>query len=42
MSNGRKTVLMIAGAASGDLLGAELIESILRQPGGDEVDFGCW
>jgi len=39
MSNGRKTILMIAGEASGDLLGAELIESIRRQPGGDEVDF---
>ena len=39
MSNGRKTILMIAGEASGDLLGAELIESIRGQPGGDEVDF---
>lgn len=39
MSNGRKTILMIAGEASGDLLGAELIESIRRQPAGDEVDF---
>ena len=39
MSNGRKTILMIAGEASGDLLGAELIECSGRQPGGDEVDF---
>jgi lipid-A-disaccharide synthase len=30
---------MIAGAASGDTLGAELLDAIRRQPGGDEIDF---
>ena len=39
MSDGRKTVLMIAGEASGDTLGAELIEATQTEPGGDLIDF---
>ena len=39
MSDGRKTVLMIAGEASGDTLGAELIEATQAEPGGDLIDF---
>ena len=39
MIDERKTVLMIAGEASGDTLGAEVIEAIRQQPGGDEIDF---
>ena len=31
MSDGRKTILMIAGEASGDTLGAELIDAIRRR-----------
>ena len=39
MSDGRKTVLLIAGEASGDTLGAELIKAMRAEPGGDEIDF---
>jgi len=39
MGDGRKTVLMIAGEASGDTLGAELIEATQAEPGGDLIDF---
>ncbi len=39
MGDGRKTVLMIAGEASGDTLGAELIEAMQAEPGGDLIDF---
>jgi len=39
MGDGRKTVLMIAGEASGDALGAELIEAMQAEPGGDLIDF---
>ncbi len=39
MGDGRKTVLMIAGEASGDTLGAELIEATQTEPGGDLIDF---
>ena len=36
MSDGRKTVLLIAGEASGDTLGAELIKAMRAEPGGDD------
>ena len=39
MSNGRKTVLLIAGEASGDTLGAELIKAMRDELGGEEIDF---
>ena len=39
MGDGRKTVLMIAGEASGDALGAELIEAMQAEPDGDLIDF---
>ena len=39
MRDGRKTVLMIAGEASGDALGSELIEAMQAEPGGDLIDF---
>ena len=39
MGDGRKTVLMIAGEASGDTLGAELIEAMQAEPGGNLIDF---
>ena len=39
MGDGRKTVLMIAGEASGDALGSELIEAMQAEPGGDLIDF---
>ena len=39
MGNERKTVLMIAGEASGDALGAELIEAMQAEPDGDLIDF---
>ena len=39
MRDGRKTVLMIAGEASGDALGAELIEAMQAEPDGDLIDF---
>ena len=39
MGGGRKTVLMIAGEASGDALGAELIEAMQAEPDGDLIDF---
>ena len=39
MNDGRKTILFIAGEASGDTLGAELIAAIREQPGGDDIEF---
>lgn len=39
MNDGRKTILLIAGEASGDTLGAELIAAIREQPGGDDIEF---
>ncbi|MEE2942187.1 MAG: lipid-A-disaccharide synthase [Verrucomicrobiota bacterium] len=39
MSDGFRTILMIAGEASGDTLGAELIESIRQQPKGENINF---
>ena len=39
MSDKRKTILFIAGEASGDTLGAELIAAIREQPGGDDIEF---
>ena len=39
MSDGRKTILLIAGEASGNTLGAELIKAMRDEPGGDEIDF---
>jgi len=39
MSEGFRTILMIAGEASGDTLGAELIESIRQQPKGENINF---
>ena len=40
MSDGRKTVLLIAGEASGDTLGAELIKAMRAEPGGDDLENG--
>lgn len=39
MNDGRKTILFIAGEASGDTLGAELIAAIREQPSGDDIEF---
>ena len=39
MNYGRKTILLIAGEASGDTLGAELIAAIREQSGGDDIEF---
>ena len=39
MSDGFRTILMIAGEASGDTLGAELIESIRQKPKGENINF---
>ena len=39
MSDKRKTILFIAGEASGDTLGAELIAAIREQPGGVDIEF---
>jgi len=39
MGDERKTVLVIAGEASGDTLGGELIEATQAEPGGDLIDF---
>lgn len=39
MSDGCKTVLLIAGEASGDTLGAELIKAMRDELGGEEIDF---
>ena len=39
MSEGFRTILMIAGEASGDTLGAELIESIRQQTKGENINF---
>ena len=39
MNDGRKTILLIAGEASGDTLGAELIAAIREQPGDDDIEF---
>ncbi len=39
MSDERKSLLLIAGEASGDTLGAELIEAMRAEPGGNAIDF---
>ncbi|MED6313777.1 MAG: lipid-A-disaccharide synthase [Verrucomicrobiota bacterium] len=39
MSDGFRTILMIAGEASGDTLGAELIESIRQQTKSENINF---